>query len=74
MFHMHNIRNAAEEVVISELIYAKVVQHRLGHADVSLTLNTYTHVLSDMDEDAANKLNQSLFSTAMPISHPPVTI
>ena len=32
------------------------------------------NAVREADEDAASKLNQSLFSTAMPISHPPVTI
>jgi integrase len=71
---LHDLRHSSATALIAAGVSAKVVQHRLGHADVSITLNTYTHVLSDMDEDAANKLNQSLFSTAMPISHPPVTI
>ena len=26
-----------------------VVQQRLGHSDVNITLNTYTHVLPEMD-------------------------
>ena len=71
---LHDLRHSNATALIAAGVSAKVVQHRLGHADVSITLNTYTHVLSDMDEDAASKLNQSLFSTAMPISHPPVTI
>ena len=33
----------------------KGVQDRLGHADISVTLNTYTHVLSDARAEAARK-------------------
>ena len=71
---LHGLRHSNATALIAAGVSAKVVQHRLGHADVSITLNTYTHVLPEMDDDAANKLNQSLFSTTMPISHPPVTI
>lgn len=71
---LHDLRHSNATALIAAGVSAKVVQHRLGHSDVSITLNTYTHVLSDMDEDAAEKLNQSLFSTAAPITHPPVTI
>ncbi len=71
---LHDLRHSNATALIAAGVSAKVVQHRLGHSDVSISLNTYTHVLSDMDEDAASKLNQTLFSTAMPISHPPVTI
>jgi Site-specific recombinase XerD len=35
----------------------KTVQELLGHHDVSMTLNTYTHVLDNMKEQAASKLN-----------------
>lgn len=35
----------------------KTVQIILGHSDVSVTLNTYTHVLDDMKVTAASKLN-----------------
>lgn len=35
----------------------KTVQELLGHSNISITLNTYTHVLQDMKESAASKLN-----------------
>ena len=40
-----------------------MVQERLGHSDITfitLTLNTYSHVLPSMQEDAADKLDQLL--------------
>ena len=37
----------------------KFVQELLGHADVSLTLNVYSHVLPDMG-DAAGALDNAL--------------
>ncbi|NFG22411.1 site-specific integrase [Clostridium botulinum] len=36
---------------------ARTVQELLGHSDVSVTLNTYTHVLDDMKEKAVSKLD-----------------
>jgi len=35
----------------------KTVQALLGHSDVSVTLNVYTHVLDDIKEKAISKLN-----------------
>ena len=58
--------------MIASGISAKVVQHRLGHSDVSITLNTYTHVLPEMDQDAADKLNQSLSTGSQPITQYPM--
>ena len=41
-----------------------VVQQRLGHSDVNITLNTYTYVLLKMDIDAAEKLDEILLRRA----------
>jgi hypothetical protein len=35
---------------------SKVVQERLGHANISITLGAYSHILEEMDEDAAEKV------------------
>jgi integrase len=32
------------------------VQERLGHSDISMTLNRYSHVSMDMQRDAADRL------------------
>ena len=40
----------------------KVVQQRLGHSDITITLNTYTHVLPSMDKEAAAKIDDLIFS------------
>jgi len=71
---LHDLRHSNATAMIAAGINAKVVQHRLGHANVSVTLNTYTHVLPEMDQEAADKLNQALFSSAQPIKRPPLII
>ncbi len=35
----------------------KVVSERLGHSDVSITLGTYSHVLPDLQKEAAAKID-----------------
>lgn len=46
--------------MLKEGVHPKVVQERLGHADITLTLNTYSHVLPSMQEEAADKLDELL--------------
>ena len=41
-------------------VHPKVVQERLGHSDISLTLNTYSHVLPSMQDDAADLIDELL--------------
>ena len=67
---LHDLRHSNATAMIAAGINAKVVQHRLGHANVSITLNTYTHVLPEMDQEAADTLNNALFSSSQPISCP----
>jgi integrase len=38
----------------------KFVRELLGHADISLTLNTYSHVLPDMGNAAASAMEAAL--------------
>jgi integrase len=37
-------------------VHVKVVSERLGHATVAMTLDTYSHVIPAMQEDAAEKV------------------
>ncbi len=46
--------------MLQQGIHPKIVQERLGHADISMTLNTYSHVLPSMQEEAAEKLEELL--------------
>jgi integrase len=40
---------------------AKVVQERLGHANISITLDLYSHVIPGMQRDAAAHVAALLF-------------
>jgi integrase len=59
----HDLRHTAATLMLSQNIHPKVVQERLGHSDISLTLNTYSHVLPGMQEEAADKIDDLLTLT-----------
>ncbi len=40
--------------------HSKVVQEMLGHASITLTLDTYSHVLPGMQEESAARLDRLL--------------
>ena len=56
----HDLRHTAATLMLQQDVHPKVVQERLGHSDISLTLNTYSHVLPNIQEEAAEKLDQLL--------------
>lgn len=43
----------------------KVMQERLGHSDIGITLNTYTHAVSEQHRDAGQRLDE-VFSNSSP--------
>lgn len=57
----HSLRHTHATLLIFNGENIKVVSDRLGHKDISVTLNTYTHVMDDMKKDTA-KLLDSIFN------------
>ena len=41
-------------------VNSKFVQELLGHANISLTLNVYSHVLPDIGDAAADAMDDAL--------------
>ncbi|MDX5714987.1 integrase [Clostridioides difficile] len=39
----------------------KTISERLGHADIKITMNRYSHVLKEMDKEASDNLSELLF-------------
>lgn len=54
----HDLRHTAATVMMSLGVHAKMVQETLGHGNVGITLDIYSHVTPDMQQDAVEKLNQ----------------
>lgn len=53
----HDLRHTHATLMLKANINPKIVAERLGHSSVNLTLNTYSHILPDMQKEAVNKLN-----------------
>ncbi|MDQ6662712.1 MAG: site-specific integrase [Chloroflexota bacterium] len=55
----HDLRHSAATLLLSMGVHAKVVQEILGHSEISMTMDIYSHVLPTMQKDAMEKLNQA---------------
>jgi integrase len=53
---LHDLRHTHASIALQAEINPKVVQERLGHASVKVTLDTYTHVLPPMHRAAASRI------------------
>jgi integrase len=56
----HDPRHTCATLLLRQGVNPKFVQELLGHADISLTLNTYSHVLPDMGDAAAGGMDAAL--------------
>jgi integrase len=59
-FRFHDLRHTCATLLLRQGVNPKFVQELLGHADISLTLNVYSHVLPDMGDAAAGAMDDAL--------------
>jgi integrase len=56
----HDLRHTTASLLLSQGVHPKVVQEMLGHSQISLTLDTYSHVLPGLQDEAASKMDRIL--------------
>lgn len=61
-FNLYSLRHTHATLLLLAGVHPKVVSERLGHATISITLDTYSHVLPNMQQEAAAKLDALLYS------------
>ena len=58
----HDLRHSRATLLLKAGIHPKIVSERLGHANISITLDTYSHVLPGLEERAAERFDEMLKS------------
>lgn len=56
----HALRHTAASLLLARGVHPRVVMEILGHSQISLTLNTYSHVIPALQREAADQLNEAL--------------
>ncbi len=56
----HDLRHTCATLLLRQGVNPKFVQELLGHRDIALTLNVYSHVLPDMGDAAAGAMDDAL--------------
>ncbi len=56
----HDLRHTHATLLLAKGVNVKVISERLGHSNIKITLDTYSHVLPTMQEDAVNKIEEIL--------------
>lgn len=55
---LHDARHTHASLMLKQGIHPKVVQERLGHSSIQITLDTYSHVAPGLQEAAAKKFDE----------------
>ena len=56
----YDLRHTCATLLLKKGVHPKLVQELLGHATISITLDTYSHVLPGMGNAAAGAMDEAL--------------
>jgi integrase len=59
---LHDLRHTCAILLLSRGVHPKLVQELLGHKNISITLDTYSHVLPGMGDTAAGEMDDVMGS------------
>lgn len=54
---LHDARHTHASLMLKQGVHPKIVQERLGHSSIQITLDTYSHVTPGMQRAAAEKFD-----------------
>ena len=60
----HDLRHAAASFMLVQGVALRVVMEVLGHSDIAVTANTYSHVMPDLQRDATESVGELLWATS----------
>ncbi len=58
--HFHDLRHASASLLLAQGVSPRVVMETLGHSQISLTMNVYSHVIPALQRDAADRMDALL--------------
>lgn len=58
---LHDLRHTCATLLLGKGVHPKIVQELLGHATIAITLDTYSHVLPNMQGEAVSAMETVLF-------------
>ena len=58
VIRLHDARHTHASLMLKQGIHPKIVQERLGHSSIQITLDTYSHVAPGLQEAAAQRFDE----------------
>ena len=60
VIRLHDLRHTCATLLVAEGVPARVAMEILGHSTITLTMNTYAHMLPESNRDAMSRLDRRL--------------
>ena len=60
VIRFHDLRHTAATLLLAQGVSPRTIMETLGHSQISLTMDTYAHVMPTLQQDAATKMNDIL--------------
>jgi integrase len=57
---LHDLRHGVASIMLAAGANPKVVQERLGHSSIAVTMDLYSHIAPGIQEDAAAALGRAI--------------
>ena len=67
----HDLRHACASLLLVQGVHPRVVMETLGHSQISLTMDTYSHVIPALQREAADQMEAVLAGLPVGCSRPP---
>ena len=58
VIRLHDARHTHASIMLKQGIHPKIVQERLGHSTIQMTLDTYSHVAPGLQAAAAARFDE----------------
>ena len=59
-FRFHSLRHSCASLLLAQHVPGRTVMELLGHSEIRLTLDTYSHVMPQLMSEAANAMDEAL--------------
>ena len=71
---LHDARHTHASLMLKQGVYPKIVQERLGHASIAVTLDIYSHAAPGLQEAAAKRFDEAFATIYNAIDNQPTEI
>jgi integrase len=71
---LHDLRHSCATLLLAQGVHPKLVQETLGHSTYQLTMDTYSHMIPQLRNEVADRMDEILAPTTLPPKSAPARL